>query len=61
MDEDKEVAAVWKEVWEEGCASEAGALRLYAQEITALLASGLASQHWGRKKACAQAITALAQ
>ncbi|KAL6762246.1 proteasome stabiliser-domain-containing protein [Haematococcus lacustris] len=61
MDEDKEVAAVWKEVWEEGCASEAGALRLYAQEITALLASGLGSQHWGRKKACAQAITALAQ
>ncbi len=84
------------QVWEEGCSSEAGALRLYSQasvrlarrgrrlactcagwseqrakrcllirphvqEITGILADGLASQQWSRKKACAAAIKAVAE
>lgn len=49
------------QIWEEGCSSEAGAVRLYSGEIVGGLAEGLASQQWGRKKACAQAISALAQ
>ncbi|MEW5319235.1 MAG: hypothetical protein WDW38_010400 [Sanguina aurantia] len=61
MDEDEGVAAVWKTVWEEGVSSEAGAIRLYAVEIVELLLQGLASQSWGRKKACAEAVGGLAE
>ncbi|KAF5832303.1 proteasome stabiliser-domain-containing protein [Dunaliella salina] len=61
MDEDTDVAAVWKEVWEEGSSSEAGAVRLYAPEIVALLVEGLGSQQWGRKQASAQAVVRLTE
>lgn len=49
------------QVWEEGVSSEAGAIRLYAVEIVELLLQGLASQSWGRKKACAEAVGGLAE
>jgi len=61
MDEDTDVAAVWKEVWEEGSSSEAGAVRLYAPEIVTLLVEGLGSQQWGRKQASAQAVVRLTE
>eukprot|EP00955_Chlamydomonas_euryale_P036592 350491-Chlamydomonas_euryale.AAC.7 len=60
MDEDADVAGVWKEVWEEGVSSEAGALRLYAKEIAASLAAGLAAPQWGQKRACADAVAQMA-
>lgn len=39
-DDDAEVAALWSEVWSEGSASEAAALRLYTPEILPLLLHG---------------------
>ena len=41
--------------------SEAAAVRLYMVEIVALVLEGLSSQQWGRKKACAEAVTQLAE
>lgn len=61
MDDDKDVARVWKEVWEEGVSSEAGAVRLFASEIVASLVTGLGSSQWSRKKACADAVVHLTQ
>jgi len=49
------------QVWEEGCSSEAGAVRLYAAEIVALLVEGLGSQQWGKKQAAAQAVVRLTE
>ena len=54
MDEDAEVAAVWKEVWEDGCSSEGAAVRMYMGELVEIISGGLAAQQWGRKKAAAQ-------
>ena len=59
MDENKEVAGVWGQVWEEGVSSEAGAVRLYASEIVGSLVEGMASAQWSRKKSCAEAISQL--
>lgn len=39
-DEDSEVASLWAEVWSEGSASEAAALRLYMPEILPLILAG---------------------
>lgn len=61
MDESAEVAAVWKELWEDGVSSEAGAVRLYTSEIVGSLVEGLGSAQWGRKKACAEAVVQLTQ
>lgn len=61
LDGESDVAGVWKEVWQEGCASEAGAVRLYAGEIVSGLLAGLSSPQWGRKAACAQAVVALTE
>ncbi|KAG1660153.1 hypothetical protein FOA52_007810 [Chlamydomonas sp. UWO 241] len=61
MDEDKEVAGVWKEVWEEGISSEAGAVRLYTAEIVGSLVAGMGSTQWGHKRTCAEAVVQLTQ
>lgn len=61
MDDDADVAAVWREVWDEGVSSEAGALRLYATEVVSYLVAGLGSSQWGRKKAAAAAVARLAE
>ncbi|KAK9834910.1 hypothetical protein WJX81_007994 [Elliptochloris bilobata] len=60
-DEDADVAAAWADVWEEGTASGAGAARLYAGDIVPLILRDLGAQQWGRKKAAALAVTALAK
>lgn len=39
-DEDKDVAGLWGEVWEEGTTGGAAALRLYAADIVPLLTAG---------------------
>ncbi|GLI60137.1 hypothetical protein VaNZ11_002209, partial [Volvox africanus] len=61
MDEDKEVAAVWAEIWEEGVSSEPAALRLYGKEICTTLCEMLGGQQWGRKKAAAEATIKLTE
>lgn len=60
QDEDADVAALWKEVWEEGTGSGAAAVRLYLPEIVPLVAEGLASQQWGRKRGAAKSVVSLA-
>ncbi len=40
QDEDADVAALWKEVWEEGTGSAAAAVRLYMPEIVPLICDG---------------------
>ena len=59
MDDSADVAAAWGSVWEDGAPSEAAALRTHAAELAALLAGGLRSSSWGRKKACAEALTSM--
>jgi hypothetical protein len=54
LDADSAVAGCWADVWSEGAASEAGAARLYGEEIVGGLTAGLGSANWGRKKACAE-------
>lgn len=44
-DEDADVAAIWKDVWEEGTGSPAAAARLYLAEISAIICSGLCTCH----------------
>lgn len=39
-DEDADVAAAWADVWEEGTASGAGAVRLYAADVVPLVVRG---------------------
>jgi len=60
-DEEKDVAGLWGEVWEEGTTGGAAALRLYAADIVPLLTAGLSSQQWGRKRAAADAAAAAAE
>lgn len=40
-DEDADVAALWKEVWEEGTGSGAAAVRLYIDDIVPLICDGM--------------------
>ena len=40
-DEDGDVAALWGEVWAEGCTSDAAALRLYITDIVPLITAGV--------------------
>ncbi|KXZ47233.1 hypothetical protein GPECTOR_37g239 [Gonium pectorale] len=61
MDEDKEVAGVWGEIWEEGVSSEPAALRLYGSEICRTLVEMLGGTQWGRKKAAAEAAVRLTE
>ncbi|CAK0785632.1 hypothetical protein CVIRNUC_008843 [Coccomyxa viridis] len=58
-DDDTEVAAVWKDVWEEGTGSPAAATRLHISEITGIIQTDLHSQQWRRKICAANAIKAL--
>ncbi|EFN52702.1 hypothetical protein CHLNCDRAFT_138705 [Chlorella variabilis] len=55
FDEEADVAAVWREVWEESTASAGAGLRLHMTEVVKLVTSGLQSGQWSRKKAAAAA------
>jgi proteasome component ECM29 len=55
LDEEAAVASAWGNVWGQGAASEPAALRLYAPELAGLVAGGLASSSWPRKRAAAKA------
>lgn len=41
FDADKDVAALWAEVWEEGTTSHSAAVRLYLQELVQLVLQGV--------------------
>ncbi|WIA23756.1 hypothetical protein OEZ85_000433 [Tetradesmus obliquus] len=60
-DEVASVASAWVAVWSQGCPSEPAALRLHAAELAGLLAGGLGSSAWPRKRAAAKALSALAE
>lgn len=53
-DEVTAVASAWAAVWSQGCPSEPAALRLHAAELAGLLAGGLGSSAWPRKRAAAK-------
>lgn len=57
FDEDADVAAMWREVWEEATASSGSGLRLHMGEVVKLIVAGLQSGQWGRKKTAAAAIS----
>ncbi|KAF6252864.1 armadillo-type protein [Scenedesmus sp. NREL 46B-D3] len=60
-DESASVASAWAAVWSQGCPSEPAALRLHAPELAGLLAGGLSSSAWPRKRAAAKALSVLAE
>lgn len=53
-DEVSSVSGVWSTVWTEGCPSEPAALRMFAPELAGLIAGGIASSSWDRKKGAAK-------
>lgn len=53
-DEVASVSSAWGAVWSEGCPSEPAALRLHARELAGLIAGGLGSSMWGRKRSAAK-------
>ncbi|KAG0232498.1 hypothetical protein BGW42_008118 [Actinomortierella wolfii] len=60
-DAHKEIAEIWKEVWEEQTAGSSVAVRLYADELLELLSKQLVSSSWNAKKQSALAIKAIAE
>lgn len=53
-DEVSSVSGVWASVWSEGCPSEPAALRMFAPELAGIIAGGIASSSWDRKKGAAK-------
>ncbi|GBG83689.1 hypothetical protein CBR_g37490 [Chara braunii] len=50
FDEEKDVKAMYTEVWEESSRGSNATLQLYLQEIVKTLRDGLATSHWPRKQ-----------
>ncbi|KAF9969044.1 hypothetical protein BGZ73_008786, partial [Actinomortierella ambigua] len=61
VDSHKEIAEIWKEVWEEHTAGSSAAIKLYANEILDLLAKQLTSPSWNAKKQSALAMKVVAE
>ncbi|KAG0080886.1 hypothetical protein BGZ90_010926 [Linnemannia elongata] len=59
FDAHKDIAEVWKEVWEEHTTGAASAVKLYADEIVQLLSKQLTSASWNAKKQSAIALKAV--
>ncbi|KAF9128817.1 hypothetical protein BGW39_004708 [Mortierella sp. 14UC] len=55
----KDIAEVWKEVWEEHTTGATSAVKLYADEIIQLLSKQLTSASWNAKKQSAVALKAV--
>lgn len=53
-DEVSSVSSVWGGVWSEGCPSEPAALRMFTPELAGLVAGGVMSSSWDRKKGAAK-------
>jgi proteasome component ECM29 len=59
FDDDADVAATWREVWEEATTSVGAGLRLHMGPVLERVRAGLTSPQWGRKKAAAAAVARL--
>ncbi|KAG0278438.1 hypothetical protein BGZ95_004007 [Linnemannia exigua] len=59
FDAHKDIADVWKEVWEEHTTGATSAVKLYADEIIQLLSKQLTSASWNAKKQSAIALKAV--
>ncbi|KAF9912670.1 hypothetical protein EC991_009406 [Linnemannia zychae] len=59
FDSHKDIAEVWKEVWEEHTTGATSAVKLYADEIIQLLSKQLTSASWNAKKQSAIALKAV--
>ncbi|KAF9547279.1 hypothetical protein EC957_008628 [Mortierella hygrophila] len=59
FDAHKDIAEVWKEVWEEHTTGATSAVKLYADEIVQLLSKQLTSASWNAKKQSAIALKAI--
>lgn len=59
FDAHKDIAEVWKEVWEEHTTGATSAVKLYADEIVQLLSKQLTSASWNAKKQSAIALKAV--
>ncbi|KAG0376841.1 hypothetical protein BGX24_007138 [Mortierella sp. AD032] len=59
FDAHKDIAEVWKEVWEEHTTGATSAVKLYADEIIPLLSKQLTSASWNAKKQSAIALKAV--
>ncbi|CAO3572429.1 unnamed protein product [Mortierella alpina] len=60
FDASKDIAGIWKDVWEEHTTGSASAVKLYADEIVTLLSTQLTSTSWNSKKQSAVALKAVA-
>ncbi|KAF9962710.1 hypothetical protein BGZ70_007955 [Mortierella alpina] len=60
FDASKDIAGIWKDVWEEHTTGSASAVKLYADEIVKLLSTQLTSTSWNSKKQSAIALKAVA-
>ncbi|KAF9951012.1 hypothetical protein BGZ72_007436, partial [Mortierella alpina] len=60
FDASKDIAGIWKEVWEEHTTGSASAVKLYADEIVKLLSTQLTSASWDAKKQSATTLKAAA-
>ncbi|KAF9574748.1 hypothetical protein EC968_005534 [Mortierella alpina] len=60
FDANKDIAVIWKDVWEEHTTGSSSAVKLYADEIVVLLSTQLTSTSWNSKKQSATALKAVA-
>ncbi|OVA18531.1 Proteasome stabiliser ECM29 [Macleaya cordata] len=61
FEDDKDVASLFEELWEENTSSERVTLQLYLDEIVSLLCEGMMSSSWASKKKSAKAIRKLSE
>lgn len=53
FDDDKNVASLYEELWEENMSSERVTIQLYLGEIVTLISEGMMSSSWvSKKKVC---------
>lgn len=61
FDEEKDIAAIFEEVWEDNTSSASVTLTMYMPEIVKLLKEGIGSSSWTQKQKTARALSKLAE
>ncbi|GJJ74422.1 proteasome component ECM29 [Entomortierella parvispora] len=61
FDPNKDINAIWKEVWEEHTNGSSSAVKLYATELVEVLSKQLTSASWNAKKQSAQALKGVSE
>ncbi|KAJ0985238.1 hypothetical protein J5N97_003594 [Dioscorea zingiberensis] len=61
FEDDKDISALFEELWEENTSGERVTLQLYLAEIVSLLSDCLSSSSWASKRKSAKAITKLCE